>query len=675
VKGRAKGLVSEEEANLLEKTNEWDRAEFIRQRMKNKGYAVPINSAQDERDSIRKDLPAEKPAAPYIPLSEQKKQTEQWKRDQGKISKTEPTPTEAQGSPEEWKSPDAEARPPSPGIQTEMSPVSSAGPGMSPLANAMQMATGATGNPMLDDIQEVAQPVVDSVKSQLAGPPIEQQPGIVPSLYRAGQAISNSPVGDIARSIAAPDKGAFPGVITNEQAATLPPSPNMGVPGIASPEAPPLPPEAGSMSASASVRVPGGFKAVKDNSMEGWDAEVGASKKRLDDLASHLEGADIVQQGLTRKASERRLETDQVMAIEAEYASKAKLNAINEARRYESAKSVALQAARDAAATPTDPNRYWNNKTAGQQAAAVIAGALFGFTGQGMNWLQRIDGLIENDMRAQMADRSAKVAGMEAEARGMGEAADFAMKAGASEAESHILARQMKFEGLQSYLADITAKQTDMAKKTQGLMMLQEMSAKNAQFDLQGRELTSQTIARQNAVLADQAKLAQKAVAISARAAKGGKDGKRPPGIRNELAKIQAGLQAVKEARDAVGKGVSFTDAMALTLGDALRKVGASGVANFVTPDTSGRSASADTAQENVLKAVKGENLLEADLSRALPRFKRPGLAAENNAWLDAQEQILKAKQNSLLTNETEDGMDGTPLPEAADDFGFEAAQ
>ena len=34
-------------------------------------------------------------------------------------------------------------------------------------------------------------------------------------------------------------------------------------------------------------------------------------------------------------------------------------------------------------------------------AAAIIAGALFGFTGQGMQWLQRIDGLVENDQKIQ----------------------------------------------------------------------------------------------------------------------------------------------------------------------------------------------------------------------------------------------------------------------------------
>ena len=55
-----------------------------------------------------------------------------------------------------------------------------------------------------------------------------------------------------------------------------------------------------------------------------------------------------------------------------------------------------------------DPNRYWNDKNAGQKAAAVVAGALFGFTGQGMQWLQRLDGLVENDIQQQAAELQRK---------------------------------------------------------------------------------------------------------------------------------------------------------------------------------------------------------------------------------------------------------------------------
>lgn len=51
-----------------------------------------------------------------------------------------------------------------------------------------------------------------------------------------------------------------------------------------------------------------------------------------------------------------------------------------------------------------DPNRFWNNKSDGQKAMAVVAGALFGFTGQGMQWLQRLDSLVQQDVENQFAD-------------------------------------------------------------------------------------------------------------------------------------------------------------------------------------------------------------------------------------------------------------------------------
>lgn len=51
-----------------------------------------------------------------------------------------------------------------------------------------------------------------------------------------------------------------------------------------------------------------------------------------------------------------------------------------------------------------DPDRYWKNKDDGTKFLNVIAGACFGFAGQGMQWLQHLDSLVERDVRAQQMD-------------------------------------------------------------------------------------------------------------------------------------------------------------------------------------------------------------------------------------------------------------------------------
>lgn len=134
--------------------------------------------------------------------------------------------------------------------------------------------------------------------------------------------------------------------------------------------------------------------------------------------------------------------------------------------------------ARRAAEDPIDPNRFWNNKDAGQKAAAVIAGALFGFTGQGMQWLQRLDSLVAQDMQAQSADKTRRIAGLERASEQAGNAAAMAMKMGADEAEAQNLERMAKLENVKSRI-DMLARGTQNAElAAKGEMMKQQLDEK-----------------------------------------------------------------------------------------------------------------------------------------------------------------------------------------------------
>lgn len=134
--------------------------------------------------------------------------------------------------------------------------------------------------------------------------------------------------------------------------------------------------------------------------------------------------------------------------------------------------------ARRAAEDPIDPNRFWNNKDAGQKAAAVIAGALFGFTGQGMQWLQRLDSLVAQDMQAQSADKTRRIAGLERASEQAGNAAAMAMKMGADEAEAQNLERMAKLENVKSRI-DMLARGTQNAElAAKGEMMKSQLDEK-----------------------------------------------------------------------------------------------------------------------------------------------------------------------------------------------------
>jgi hypothetical protein len=249
----------------------------------------------------------------------------------------------------------------------------------------------------------------------------------------------------------------------------------------------------GSMSMSA--KIPSlGFRqeGVDPQALKDAAASRLKMKTNIENAQDTMAALDIARDGAVRKYAEREALVQSEAAKLSQLATQAKLDSVEEAKGYQTRKLALAEQARIAASTPTDPNRFWNNKDAGQKAAAVIAGALFGFTGQGMQWLQRLDGLVEADNRLQAQDRAAKVQGFQAEAEALGEAGREAIRNGATVAEAHIIDRQTKLEGLKSYLDVMTMKVNNMEAKQRGLQMSADMDKLLADYDQQQLQLAQQ---------------------------------------------------------------------------------------------------------------------------------------------------------------------------------------
>lgn len=133
-----------------------------------------------------------------------------------------------------------------------------------------------------------------------------------------------------------------------------------------------------------------------------------------------------------------------------------------------------------AAANPIDPNRYWNNKDVGQKVGAVIAGALFGFSGQGMQWLQRLDSLVAQDMRAQESDRASTVRGIEGQAAQAGVAAKEAMAMGADAAEAANLERMAKLQNAKSRIEMLAKSTANAGVRAQAAEMMSQIDGRVA---------------------------------------------------------------------------------------------------------------------------------------------------------------------------------------------------
>lgn len=273
-----------------------------------------------------------------------------------------------------------------------------------------------------------------------------------------------------------------------------PPTPPVPPDAAMPPVAPLSPDGSGSQSSSVSASISPPVTVPDAKVVSGGDGGVGKAMKELDANNKTLRAAHdeyvSTREKMAQDNERMRLQTMKDMETANQQAIQAKLTAVEESKRYMTAQQATLAAAREAASSPIDPNRYWNNKNEGQKAMAVVAGALFGFTGQGMNWLQRLDGLVEADNRLQAQDRASKVQGLQAEAQGLGQLGEIAMRNGATIAEARLMEKQGKYEQLQVFLQNTAEKASNAELKVKAAQMSQDLSKEQVGIAMQLAQLS-----------------------------------------------------------------------------------------------------------------------------------------------------------------------------------------
>ena len=591
--GVSDSVVSKEDKKLVARMPEWDRAEFLRQRFRTKGYDVPPNSADDEKASLKKQPEAEvaKPAA----------------------KPSGPTP-------DEWTPyPTEPTKPKSQGTQTEDDQmVGSADPGMSPRGQMMRMAMGATpaqerlaeqeanvarvkaqgekhGQEDLAALKGMADKAASAaaagkqaqdavspgnvIKTQIderifgdkplvpegVGNVISQMPqaaGAFNSRYLgsagmlAGEALGmpnleRAGAGLVEGSVMPP---AFGGPVS--QSATMPPGPVTPAAPAGQPQPTTPPQEDPQMAAMRlAMQAPGGFREV------GVDP---AAKKALRDAIKEQhnnsltqketiqQNADNIawQQWETTKATRQKMADGERLAAEA---AQAQLTHIQQAEQFNNARQTVLEEARRAASNPIDPNRFWNNKSDGQKAMGVIAGALFGFTGQGMQWLNRLDALVSEDNRLQEGDRASRVSGLRAEAEGLGQAAKFAMEKGATLSQAKLIERDAKYQTARTYLEQMQATTQNAQVQMRAQEMLGHLDAQMVRSAEQGVLLSTQEAGMINSARAQKANLERERLEFMAKTAGEGTGGRPLPEAGTKLMdEYSAAVQTLREMQDKV---------------------------------------------------------------------------------------------------------------------------
>lgn len=105
-----------------------------------------------------------------------------------------------------------------------------------------------------------------------------------------------------------------------------------------------------------------------------------------------------------------------------------------------------------------DPHRFWNDKTAGQRILSGIAGALFGWAGEGQQYLNRLNAAIERDIDMQKSDKASRLEGLKMGIAQANDARDFAQRAGVDDWNQRNAERLARLEGVNTYLKSIDAK-------------------------------------------------------------------------------------------------------------------------------------------------------------------------------------------------------------------------
>jgi hypothetical protein len=120
-----------------------------------------------------------------------------------------------------------------------------------------------------------------------------------------------------------------------------------------------------------------------------------------------------------------------------------------------------------------DPSRYWKRQGAAGAVGNLIAAFCFGYTGQGMQFLQRLDGLVAQDLELQKADRSSMIEGLKDTRSALKEEIMGYREQGASVAEAYKLAREARLGSVQA----MVDKQARAMKNPEARANLAKMSA------------------------------------------------------------------------------------------------------------------------------------------------------------------------------------------------------
>ena len=198
---------------------------------------------------------------------------------------------------------------------------------------------------------------------------------------------------------------------------------------------------------------------------------------------------------------QKQIETEYANSVAADGQKEKIANTQREMDRAQAAGMATMEEVARLSATKVDPNRFWNSRGGGEKAAAIIAGALFGFTGQGMTWLKRLDSLVEQDVRMQENDLSRRIQGQEAKAKAQFNARDYAKERGALDTEAYEIDKQVRYKALEMAVQDYARTTTDANARVNAMEKVAQLAQAGADSVRRQQEFTLRVVEAKNQVI------------------------------------------------------------------------------------------------------------------------------------------------------------------------------
>jgi hypothetical protein len=326
---------------------------------------------------------------------------------------------------------------------------------------------------------------------------------------------------------------------------TTPPAP--GVAGTS----PKAPGPGGSVSVKASSTTPGAVPPLATNDPYAADRKAMESAAQLHKDAN----TKLAETQLHEEEQKSKILNDKILfTAENEKQRIAAVNSYDETLRHGEQTMNSISDERRALMNQkVDPDAYYTKGGVGRGVLATISGALFGFTGQGMQFLQRMDNLAQQEVKNQQDELARKSDQLGLIAGDKRNVIAMARERGMNSVQSIAAAKVSFYESVQDQLAKAVADNPQFAAiALEKNAMIEQSKAKESML------LTQATQHDAHARVAEQQRWAQinmqkRALEIKAAAGAGGKGLKIPPKTQNTIANATKGLRLIPALEKAVG--------------------------------------------------------------------------------------------------------------------------